>query len=463
MTSFYPDLWSRLQSERRDVVLYGMGDGADKILRICARKGIPVRDVFASDDFVRGQLFHGRRVLRWAEIRERYPAENLTVLLAFASSRPEVLQNIRAIAAEARLYVPDVPVCGDGLFDATFVQAHREELDAARSLLCDGESRRIFDLVLRCRLTGELAPLLEARSDPAAAMRELIRPAGLRATADLGAYTGDTVRELLDAGARPEVIYAMEPDAHSFRRLAAYAAQENRTRVLPVHAAAWDREETLCFAANGSRGAAVGTFGAAGTGNPAFAGNARADRPFGTGTAMGAEGRTDVPKAGGTVDTGGEHDAIGLNGASDRKRTTGAPAANGSYRTVCADGANGARSAPRSDVLLVQETAGRQRCAKTVFTPALPLDVLLGGRPVDYIKYDVEGAEAQALAGSEESIRQSLPTLLVSLYHRSEDLFALPLLIHRLFPGYHGFYLRRFGGVPAWDLNLYVRKEKPDV
>ena len=32
-----------------------------------------------------------------------------------------------------------------------------------------------------------------------------------------------------------------------------------------------------------------------------------------------------------------------------------------------------------------------------------------------------------------------------------------------VFPGYHGFYLRRFGGVPAWDLNLYVRKEKPDV
>ncbi len=435
MTSFYPDLWSRLQSERRDVVLYGMGDGADKILRICARKGIPVRDVFASDAFVRGQLFHGRRVLRWAEVRERYPAENLTVLLAFASSRPEVLQNIRAIAAEAPVYVPDVPVCGSGLFDAAFVQEHREELDAARALLCDGESRRIFDLMLRCRLTGELAPLLEARSDPAAAMRELIRPDGLRATADLGAYTGDTVRELLDAGARPEVIYAMEPDAHSFRRLAAYAAQETRTRVLPVHAVAWDREETLCFAANGSRGAAVGAFGAADADNPAFTGNAGADRPFGAVNAMDTDGRIDMPKAGGT------------------------PASNGSHNTGLPKGANGARCAPLTDALLLQETAGRQRSIKTVSIPALPLDALLEDRPVDYIKYDVEGAEAQALAGSEASIRQSLPTLLVSLYHRSEDLFALPLLIHRLFPGYHGFYLRRFGGVPAWDLNLYVRKE----
>ena len=70
-----------------------------------------------------------------------------------ASSRPEVLQTIRSVAAEARLYVPDVPVCGSRLFDATFVQEHRKELEAARALLCDGESRRIFDLVLRCRLT----------------------------------------------------------------------------------------------------------------------------------------------------------------------------------------------------------------------------------------------------------------------------------------------------------------------
>lgn len=63
MKNPFPDLWTRLQCEGRDVVLYGMGDGADKILRVCAGRGIPVRDVFASDAFVRGQHFHGRRVL----------------------------------------------------------------------------------------------------------------------------------------------------------------------------------------------------------------------------------------------------------------------------------------------------------------------------------------------------------------------------------------------------------------
>ena len=74
--------------------------------------------------------------------------------------------------------------------------------------------------------------------------------------------------------------------------------------------------------------------------------------------------------------------------------------------------------------------------------------------PLDYIKYDVEGSERAALTGSRAVIRFFAPTLLVSLYHRSEDLFDLPLLIRELNPDYH-FYLRRMAGVPAWDINLY--------
>ncbi|MBQ5389769.1 MAG: FkbM family methyltransferase, partial [Clostridia bacterium] len=75
----------------------------------------------------------------------------------------------------------------------------------------------------------------------------------------------------------------------------------------------------------------------------------------------------------------------------------------------------------------------------------------------DYIKYDVEGAEKEAVLGSIQTIRASSPDILLSLYHRSEDLYALPLLLHELFPDYK-MYLRRFEYVPAWDINLYAIK-----
>ena len=81
----------------------------------------------------------------------------------------------------------------------------------------------------------------------------------------------------------------------------------------------------------------------------------------------------------------------------------------------------------------------------------------MNGDRIDYIKYDVEGSEREALIGSQNTILATTPTLLVSLYHRNEDIFALPLLIKQRFPNYKHFYLRRFAGIPAWDLNLYCK------
>ena len=37
----FPDLWRYLAAADRPVVLYGMGNGADKILAVCERYGIP--------------------------------------------------------------------------------------------------------------------------------------------------------------------------------------------------------------------------------------------------------------------------------------------------------------------------------------------------------------------------------------------------------------------------------------
>ena len=64
-------LWERLQSETRPVVLYGMGNGAQKAFDECRRRGIEVSGVFATDEFVRGQNFLGYRVEKLAEVESR--------------------------------------------------------------------------------------------------------------------------------------------------------------------------------------------------------------------------------------------------------------------------------------------------------------------------------------------------------------------------------------------------------
>ena len=64
---------------------------------------ISVGGIFASDGFARGNLFHGMPVRTWSDIKDEFGRENVIVLLSFGSSRPEVLENVLRIRAEAEL------------------------------------------------------------------------------------------------------------------------------------------------------------------------------------------------------------------------------------------------------------------------------------------------------------------------------------------------------------------------
>ena len=86
---------------------------------------------------------------------------------------------------------------------------------------------------------------------------------------------------------------------------------------------------------------------------------------------------------------------------------------------------------------------------------ARSVDSILQGKPATIIKMDVEGCEREALWGASQTIAHFSPKLMVSLYHRNEDIFALPLLIRRLNPNYD-LYVRHQLYIPAWETNLYA-------
>src|SRR3970040_942599 len=58
------------------------------------------------------------------------------------------------------------------------------------------------------------------------------------------------------------------------------------------------------------------------------------------------------------------------------------------------------------------------------------------------IKMDIEGAEYDALLGARRLIKEHTPSLALSLYHRPEHLWQLPILAHRLSNGMYHFYMR---------------------
>jgi hypothetical protein len=258
------DLWHYLKSQTdsgRPILLYGMGNGADKIIAVCEAYGIPVADFFASDGFVRGHSFHGKVVLSFSQACEKYGTENMIVLLSFASSRPEVLETIDRVASACEMYIPDVPVCGTELFNAEFYGSHLHEINAALTLFADEESRRVYDGIIQYKLTGRMDILRATESDPADAYRNILHAEEFLTAADLGAYNGDSIRDLRQYAPRLREIIAMEPDRRNFRKLTEYATALREAgdtlTIHPVQAGAWSHTATLTFHGSGNRNAGL--------------------------------------------------------------------------------------------------------------------------------------------------------------------------------------------------------------
>lgn len=333
------DIWNKLEHADKPIVLYGMGDGADKILHVFERYDIKVSAIFASDEFVRGHSFRGFRVMKLAEVCEIYV--DFIIVVAFATELPDVINRIHSLAEQFELYIPDVPVVGDDIFDEEFYQTNLERIQTARNLLYDEESKNVYDNIINYKLTGELRYLTDTES----VNHDILKPWQYTSYADLGAYNGDTVRKMIDSAPNLKQIYAFEPDSRNFNKL------KTIPNIQAYNIAAWNERTTLKFDRRGGRNSRVG---------------------------------------------------------------------RGEYE-IEADS----------------------------------LDNILNGHPVDHIKYDVEGAEFEALKGSSETIKKYSPDLTVSIYHRSGDIFELISYVHELNPSYR-LYIRRYPYIPAWDLNLYA-------
>lgn len=247
------NLWKTLQNATKPVVLYGMGNGADKILALCEKYGVKVSGVFASDGFARHNEYHGFTVLSYSEMKEKLG--DMIVLVSFGTQRPEVISLIEQVASEQELYCPDTPVIGDGEFEH-YYQENREEFDRLRERLSDEQSKLVFDCMIAYRLSGKIEYLKQAETPIEESYVNIIKLTDHEDYLDLGAYTGDTVKEFLNYVNSYSSITAVEPDRKNFQKLLL-----NTPFAKCIHAAVSDRDGEVLFQAAAGRQSSIGKNG----------------------------------------------------------------------------------------------------------------------------------------------------------------------------------------------------------
>ncbi len=345
--------WDRLGKER-PVVLYGTGNGADKIIDVLEQRNVRPDAIFASDGFVRDRTFRGIKVSSYRETVEKLGCD-ISVLLSFGTDRPEVLNFITELDAKHDLIIPEVPLYGGDLFDADYFNRNRQRILSTAELFDDDRSKRLFFDAVNFRLTGKLRYLTLCEPFDRS-VKDLLSSRNISVIVDGGAYKGDTSRLFLEIFPDTELLYAAEPDPLSFLKL-----KENETdsRIRPLNAALSSCCGFSPFSSSSSRGSGV---------------------------------------------------------------------------------------------------TGKAKRSKNVSVETVTIDSLLNGNKCDLIKLDVEGDEREALNGAKETIKEFAPSLVISLYHRTDDLFDIPRAVIEYNEDY-SLYLRRPYCVPMWDLNLFAVKK----
>ncbi len=248
------DLWNYLKKATKPIVLYGMGNGADKIISVLNNYNIKISGVFASDGFVREKTFHGFTVTDYKTAKKTFG--QMIVLVCFGSSLLDVINNIKRIAIEQELYAPDVPVYGDVLFNDDYVLQNKHRLEWVYNRLADQTSKKVFECAVKYKLTGRLNYLFECETPPVEIYKNILTFNDDETYFDLGAYRGDTVAEFLSVVNGYKKIIAVEPDKKTYNKLC--LATQSIKNIDNINAGVCDIDGEVSFAMNGSRGSAIG-------------------------------------------------------------------------------------------------------------------------------------------------------------------------------------------------------------
>ncbi len=337
------DLWLYLKEAQKPIVLYGMGNGADKIINVLESYGIKYQGVFASDGFVRKKLFHGLPIASYDELKEKF--KDMIVLLCFGSSLPDVIENIKKIACEQELYAPEVPVIGKGLFTEEYYNKNKQAFDFVYSHLADEISKKTFLNIINYKLSGKIEYLFDCEVDENEPFNSFLRLKN-ELFLDLGAYNGDTVSDFIKKCPDYQKIVAVEPDIKTFKKLERNT--EGLKNLKLINACVSNTCGFLAFDMRSGRNSAL---------------------------------------------------------------------------------------SPEGTML------------KSITVDSLETDF-------SYIKMDVEGEEVGAINGAKSTILKAKPKMLISAYHRNDDLIKIPQTVLDIRNDYK-IYIRHFKYLPAWDTNFY--------
>lgn len=232
-----------------NVVLYGAGCWAKQQYRMLLELGVEIKSVGIDAAYYKpGMKFFGKEIRPIEEIVKRVPNAVLWIGFNLDKKSYGFLQK----ELSARFGIEKIYACDCAKYENfakqnykyNDVAAHAEEFQWLYDRLEEKKSKETFLSYLNQRVSGDYG-WSENLYDPNHYFAEDIVDLENEIFVDCGAFTGDTIQELL-AKSMPQKVFAFEPDEKNFQTLVKNFADDYR--IVCIKKGAFSKKTTLSFA-----------------------------------------------------------------------------------------------------------------------------------------------------------------------------------------------------------------------
>lgn len=246
------NFWNYIKTQNRPIVLYGKGNGAEKLLDKLGEMNIEISAVFSSEGFSKSKPFRGYEVTSLDKIKARY--DDFIILLAFGSDREDVQNLIKSVNAQHEMYAPHLPLYDSDYTDEEYFIIHKNDIENLKDILEDEQSIKVCEGICKFRNSALLTDIWKCES-PVSEGYEILNLGNDEIYLDIGAYRGDTVYEFLQNVSGYCKIWAVEPNIKTYEKLKINTADISNIEC--INAFISDKEGLITVSRNDGRGSSA--------------------------------------------------------------------------------------------------------------------------------------------------------------------------------------------------------------
>ena len=242
----YAEKAMKILKNERMIVLFGGGFSGVKILNWLRQNNIEPRAFCDNNPQKQGHSIAGLQILSFTQLVDNYKDAYIVISCDAYKEIMNQLMNEGFRADKICFIDPRWIAQPEGAGE--YIEKHMYDFEETYNMLADQKSKDVYIALLNYKITHDLEYIRQIADENMYFDKELIHLAFNEVFLDVGAYTGDTLSEFVEAcKGQYEKVICLEPNSENMEMLRKVVAEKQIDRVDTYLLGASDKKQVLTF------------------------------------------------------------------------------------------------------------------------------------------------------------------------------------------------------------------------